>query len=141
MKWIFEQDNVDWAELTNLYRIAPLGEKNPDALKITFGNSRYKCFVYQHDKLIGVGRAMADGFDCSYICDIAIHPDAQGLGVGKAIVTRLKELSAGHRKIILFANPGKEGFYLKLGFKRMRTAMAIFENQEHALQSGLLYDE
>jgi ribosomal protein S18 acetylase RimI-like enzyme len=141
VKWILEQDSVDWDELSQLYRIAPLGEKKPDALKIAFANSMFKCFVYEHDKLIGVGRALADGIDCSYICDVAVHPDAQGIGLGKAIVNRLRELSAGHRKILLYANPGKEEFYRKLGFKRMRTAMAIFENQERALQSGLLYDE
>jgi hypothetical protein len=58
--------------------------------------------------------------------------------VGKAIIEKLKELSAGHRKIILYANPGKEGFYKKLGFMRMRTAMAMFKNQDQALSDGLI---
>ena len=48
------------------------------------------------------------------------------------------ELSAGHKKIILYANPGKEAFYQKLGFRRMLTAMAIFENQERAARTGLI---
>jgi hypothetical protein len=60
--------------------------------------------------------------------------------LGKALIEKLKELSAGHRKIILYANPGKEGFYRKLGFLRMRTAMAIFQNQEQAISGGLLDD-
>jgi hypothetical protein len=53
-------------------------------------------------------------------------------------VTKLKELSAGHRKIILYANPGKEGFYRNLGFMRMRTAMAIFKDQVQAIRGGLV---
>jgi ribosomal protein S18 acetylase RimI-like enzyme len=81
---------------------------------------------------------LADGLDCSYICDIAVHPEYQGLGLGKKIVENLVRLSQGHRKIILYANPGKEGFYSKLGFKKMNTAMAIFLNQEQALKSGLV---
>ena len=84
--------------------------------------------------------ALADGIDCSYICDVAIHPDFQGQGLGKAIISKLRDLSAGHKKIILYAVPGKEGFYKKLGFKRMSTAMAIFKNQEGALAAGLLND-
>jgi hypothetical protein len=44
----------------------------------------------------------------------------------------------GHKKIILYANPGTEGFYKKLGFKRMNTAMAIFQDQTHALEVGLV---
>lgn len=73
-----------------------------------------------------MGRTLADGADCSYICDIALHPDYHGLGLGKAIVQKLINMSKGHKKIILYSNPGKEGFYAKLGFKRMNTAMAIF---------------
>jgi hypothetical protein len=52
--------------------------------------------------------------------------------------SRRKELSAGHRKIILYANPGKEGFYRNLGFMRMRTAMAIFKDQVQAIRGGLV---
>jgi ribosomal protein S18 acetylase RimI-like enzyme len=140
MQWIFEQDSVDWDELSELYRLAPLGDKKPEDLKIVFSNSRYKCFVYDDDQLIGAGRALADGIDCSYLCDIAIHPDYQGAGLGKAFITTLKQFSAGHRKIILYANPGKEGFYRKLEFLRMRTAMAIFSHQDRALKAGLVED-
>ena len=138
MKWIFDQESINWDELSNLYRIAPLGAKNPEDLKIAFSNSRYKCFVFDDGKLIGVGRALADGVDCSYLCDVAVHPDYQGIGLGKEIINKLKEFSAGHKKIILYASPGKEGFYQKLGFMRMRTAMAIFQNQGRAIEIGLV---
>jgi ribosomal protein S18 acetylase RimI-like enzyme len=70
-----------------------------------------------------------------------VHPDYQGQGIGKQIVLKLVEFSKNHRKIILYAAPGKESFYLKLGFKRMATAMAIFRNQEQALKDGLVVDE
>ena len=130
MKWVYDHKTVDWHELSNLYKIAPLGDKKPEDLKIVFSNSMFKCFVYDDHKLIGVGRALADGRDCSYICDVAVHPDRQGIGLGRDIINKLKELSADHKKIILYANPGKEGFYLKLGFRLMKTAMAIFQNQD-----------
>jgi ribosomal protein S18 acetylase RimI-like enzyme len=138
MQWLFEQSSIDWVELSNLYRIAPLGDKKPEALKLAFSNSMYKCFVLDEGALIGAGRAVADGVDCSYLCDVAVHPDFQGRGLGRDIILGLKELSAGHRKIILYANPGKEGFYKKLGFMRMRTAMAIFKDRERAIESGLV---
>ena len=44
----------------------------------------------------------------------------------------------GHRKIILYAVPGKEGFYRKLGFKRMTTAMTIFDDQARAMENGYI---
>lgn len=127
LKWIYDTKNVDFHELSNLYKIAPLGDKKAEDLKVVFSNSLYKCFVYAEEKLIGVGRALADGVDCSYICDVAIHPRYQGQGIGKSIVGKLVEFSISHNKIILYSYPGKEDFYRKLGFAKMNTAMAIFK--------------
>ena len=136
--WSYDQSDINWEHLSELYRVAPLGEKPANDLAVVFSNSRFKCFVYENDKLIGAGRTLADGLDCSYICDVAIHPEYQGLGLGKKIVEKLVSLSQGHKKIILYANPGKEGFYRKLGFKKMNTAMAIFKDQDQAVQTGLV---
>jgi GNAT superfamily N-acetyltransferase len=137
-RWVYDDGAVDWVELSELYRIAPLGEKSPRDLATVFSNSMFKCFVYAGDRLIGVGRAVADGLDCSYIADVAVHPQHQGIGLGKAVINQLVALSTGHKKIILYANPGTEGFYAKLGFHRMNTAMAIWRNQEHAIKEGLI---
>lgn len=138
LEWSESLEGLDWDELTALYRAAPLGNKNAAGLRTAFSNSMFRCFVREHRKLVGVGRALADGADCSYICDVALLPSHQGLGLGKEIVARLVALSSGHKKIILYSVPGKEAFYRKLGFNRMNTAMAIFENQALALERGYL---
>jgi ribosomal protein S18 acetylase RimI-like enzyme len=139
--WLYSDEKMDWNELSHLYLIAPLGQKSPADLQKSFSNSMFKCFVNDAGKLVAAGRALADGVDCSYICDVAVHPDYQGKGLGRQVVMKLVEFSKDHRKIILYAAVGKEPFYLKLGFKRMATAMAIFKNQAQALESGLLVDE
>jgi GNAT superfamily N-acetyltransferase len=136
--WEYDDSAVDWVELSELYRIAPLGVKPPEDLAIVFSNSMFKCFVYAREALVGVGRALADGLDCSYIADVAVHPEHQGAGLGKAIINELVALSRGHKKIILYANPGTEGFYAKLGFDRMNTAMAIWRDRVRALETGLV---
>ncbi len=138
LEWQHSLQGIRWEELSNLYRVAPLGEKDPRDLETAFANSRFSCFVFDSGVLVGAGRALADGIDCSYICDIAVLPTHQGLGVGRGIVSRLVELSRGHKKIILYTTPGKEPFYRRLGFKRMRTAMAIFEDQAQAVEKGLV---
>ena len=137
-EWRHSLEDIDWEELSRLYQAAPLGNKQPDGLKLVFGNSMFKCLVFDAGRLVGAGRAMADGLDCSYICDVAVHPTHQGTGLGKQIVSRLMDVSKGHRKIILYAVAGKEPFYKKFGFRRMKTAMAIFENQAQAAERGLI---
>lgn len=135
-EWKYTEDSVNWAELSALYRAAPLGEKEPMHLQKVFSNSLFKCFVYQSSQLVAAGRALADGADCSYICDIAVMPSHQGSGLGKQVVAHLVEVSRGHKKIILYAVPGKEPFYRKFGFLRMKTAMAILENQQQQIERG-----
>ena len=138
LEWKHSIDGVDWKELSALYRAAPLGDKTPLHLQTVFSNSMFMCFVYDNARLVAAGRALADGVDCSYLCDIAVLPSHQGTGLGKQIVSQLVEKSRGHKKIILYAVPGKEPFYRKFGFLRMNTAMAIFENQQQQLERGYL---
>ncbi|MCW5649783.1 MAG: GNAT family N-acetyltransferase [Ramlibacter sp.] len=141
LTWTDKLDTVDWTELSALYRAAPLGDKQPQHLQTVFSNSLFRCFVYDDGTLVGAGRALADGGDCAYICDIAVLPSHQGTGLGKQIVAHLVEASRGHRKIILYAVPGKEPFYRRFGFLRMKTAMAIFQNQQQQLERGYLGED
>ncbi|WP_249149867.1 GNAT family N-acetyltransferase [Bradyrhizobium liaoningense] len=98
----------------------------------------FRAFAHDAGRLVGAGRALADGRDCAYLCDVAVHPDCQGRGLGREIIGRLLAHCRGHRKIILYAVPGKEGFYERLGFRRMTTAMAIFDDQAGAYSRGYL---
>ena len=137
-RWVSDSSAVDLDELSELYRIAPLGNKSPQALKTVFGNSMFACFACHGDALVAAGRALADGVDCAYLADVAVHPAHQGKGLGQEVIRRLVALAAGHKKIILYANPGTEGFYARLGFLRMNTAMAIWSDPAGAVAKGLL---
>jgi predicted N-acetyltransferase YhbS len=139
--WTDSLDGIDWQELSDVIRAAPLGHKEPELLRTAFTNSLYRCFVYDEGKLVGTGRVLGDGVDAAYLCDVAILPSHQGGGLGKAIVGRLVELARGHRKIILYAVPGKEAFYKRFGFRRMTTAMAIFDDPQAAAARGYIVDD
>ena len=135
--WSQDLDDVDWEELSALYR-AVLGNKSAEHLRAVFGSSMFRCFVRRQGRLVAAGRALADGRDVAYIADIAVQKQEQGSGLGRQVVQRLMQAASGHKKIILYAVPGKEGFYTKLGFKRMNTAMAVFVDETAALRSGVL---
>jgi GNAT superfamily N-acetyltransferase len=136
--WTDSFEGLDWNELSHLYRIAPLGEKSPSALRTVLDRSMIRCFVRADGMLVGAGRALGDGLDCAYIADIAVHPEHQGKGLGSAIVQEIVTRANGHKKIILYANPGTEPFYAKFGFLPMNTAMAIWHDPAGAIESGVL---
>lgn len=131
-------ENVDWVALSAVYARAPLGYKEPERLRTVFSNSQYRCLLYVQDKLAGAARAFSDGMDCAIICDVAIVPEYQGRGLGNALVQHLVRHTRGHKRVLLFCSPGKESFYEQHGFRRMTTAMAIFDDEAQARAQGLI---
>jgi predicted N-acetyltransferase YhbS len=66
---------------------------------------------------------MDDGHFYGMLVDVVVKPDRQQTGLGREIVTYLREQLAGFKFITLTAAPGKDAFYLKLGWLRQATAM------------------
>jgi GNAT superfamily N-acetyltransferase len=141
LSWQYDLDGVDWEALSALYQAAPLGNKSAAHLQKVFSNSMFRCFACEAGQLLAAGRALADGGDCAYLCDIAVLPSHQGRGLGKQVVRQLLAATQGHRKVILYAVPGREDFYRQLGFLRMQTAMALFDNPQLQLERGYLSAE
>ena len=138
IKLIETHEIIDWAILAGVYEKAPLGTRDPLKLEAVFKNSEHKCFIFDQKKIIGAARAISDGFDCAVICDVAILPEYQGHNLGRMMLDHLMKKLEGHNKILLYAAPGKDGFYLKLGFRKMKTAMAIFSDQDKAFKGGFI---
>lgn len=77
------------------------------------------------EKSIGVVRVLTDTVTDAYITDVIINPNFQAMGFGKAIMNevlkRLRSYSIDGVKLAcsLYANPSKEAFYEKIGFKKL----------------------
>jgi len=128
---------IDWVRLARVFELAPLGVRDPVKLRETFTNSSVRCFAWHEGELIGAGRAISDGIAYAAIFDVVLLPEYQGKGIGRQIMTFLAERSkAGN--IILHSVPGKEEFYRKLGFCRMKTAMGRFANPERQRLFGYI---
>lgn len=141
IEWRQSIDDVDWQELADLIRAAPLGDKTPDFLRTVFTNSLYRAFAREDGCLVAAGRALSDGADVAYLGDIVVLPSHQGRGLGGQLIRGLLERVRHHRKILLYAVPGKEPLYRKYGFRRMTTAMAVFEDPEVKIEQGYLSAE
>ena len=100
-----------------------------------FEASHTTVFAYQGDRLIGFGRAISDGICQAAVYDCAVLPEFQGKGIGKSIVKNILSRLT-HCNIILYASPGKEGFYQKLGFRKMKIGMAHFIRRQAMMERG-----
>ena len=120
---------VDWQFISQSLEKVGMAFHAPEVHKKAFEASHTTVFIYEESRLIGFGRAISDGQYQGAIYDVAVLPEAQGKGVGKLIMkTILDRLPTCN--IILYATPGKEGFYKKLGFRMMKTGMAVFTTSQ-----------
>lgn len=131
-------DGLDWVAVADVIARAPLRKREPEEVRRASEGSFVVCTAWDGEKLVGFGRAISDGEYQSAIYDMAILPEYQGQGVGRQILTALLDrLPSGN--VLLYAAPGKEGFYRKHGFDLMRTGMARFVDPEGMRQRGYIY--
>ena len=108
---------------------------DPDVHRTAFEASYVTVFVYHGDRLLGFGRAISDGAYQAAIYDCAVVPEYQRRGIGTIIVKNIMQ-PISHCNVILYASPGKEGFYQKYGFRKMLTGMARFRNPISMAERG-----
>ena len=133
----FDVSGVNWEKATDIFERAQLGTRQPDVCERTFANSDLVCFAWDGKTLVGMGRALSDGERQSVIYDLCIIPEYQGKKIGNRMMTEMLE-RLDTPTTILWAVPGKESFYERLGFRPMLTAMARFEDPESSAAKGYI---
>lgn len=133
----FDTDGVDWEQAVIIFERAPLGTREPETCARAFAKSDLVCFAWDGDTVIGMGRALSDFERQSVIYDLCLLPEYQGKGVGKTMMTAMLE-RLDTPTVVLWAVPGKQGFYEQFGFKSMLTAMARFEDPENSAAKGYI---
>jgi ribosomal protein S18 acetylase RimI-like enzyme len=128
-------ENIDWNLISETLKSVGMAYYSPEKHKKAFEASYCTVFLYDQDKMVGFGRAISDGAYQAAIYDCAVIEEYQGYGLGKQIVQEIL-LQLKDCNIILYASPGKEGFYEKQGFRKMKTGMAYFINRESMSERG-----
>lgn len=131
----FDSTAIDWPIVADTLRQVGMAHHAPEVHRRAFAASHTTVFAWSDGQLVGFGRAISDGAYQSAIYDVAVRPEFQSQGIGKLILTNiLTHLPKGN--IILYASPGKEAFYETLGFRRMKTGMALFADVAAMAQKG-----
>ena len=122
-------DDINWDTVTEILKTSGMSYQKPMVHKRAFQASYRKVFIFSGSKLIGFGRAISDGEYQAAFYDISVLPSFQGKGVGKTIVSALKD-GLSNCNIIFYSTPGMEGFYKKQGFHSLSTGMGLFSSTE-----------
>ena len=127
MEFDVKQDcaGVDWKAVSETLKCVGMAYYEPDVHR--------KAFEASHTT--GFGRAISDGSYQAAIYDCAVLPEFQGKGIGTIIMKNILP-RISHCNVILYATPGKEGFYQTLGFRKMKTGMARFKKGAEMRERG-----
>ena len=111
-------DGLTPARIATLYRRAPLLRQtdNADQLQQIFEATQLVLSAWQADRLIGLARVLTDGVAVAYLCDLAVEPDVQGLGIGKQLINEVMTRCEGAELVLRDSNLST-GFYEHLGFQ------------------------
>ncbi|WP_058953540.1 GNAT family N-acetyltransferase [Clostridium tyrobutyricum] len=137
LKIQYNCSNVDWNRVSKILEEVNMAYFDPEIHKKAFQNSHTVVFVYHSDKLIGFGRVISDGVYQAAIYDVAVLPEYQGKHVGSTIIKSIIK-KIPYCNFILYASPGKEKFYEKMNFKKMKTGMALFNDAEKMQSKGFI---
>ena len=127
--------DINWVTVPEILKTVGMSFHSAEIHQKTFLSSAAVIFVFDEHQLVGFGRAISDGFIQAAIYDVAVHPSYQGRGIGKQIIGKIVASLPGCN-FILYASPGKETFYEKLRFRRMKTAMALFVKADSMTERG-----
>jgi GNAT superfamily N-acetyltransferase len=109
--------------IITLYRRAPLLRpvEDPERVWRMFENASLVLTAWHERRLVGIARVLTDGVLYSYLCDLAVEPDVQGLGIGRRLIEAVLERCKG-TELVLRDSDISSGFYARLGFTRVPNA-------------------
>lgn len=116
-------EDITPQRIVTLYRRAPLHRNvgGPRRVWQMFEQATLVLTAWHRGHLVGVARVLSDGVMYSYVCDLAVEPDVQRLGVGKALISEILTRCKG-TEVILRDSDISSGFYAKIGFERVENA-------------------
>jgi GNAT superfamily N-acetyltransferase len=89
--------------------------------------------LWEEDKLIGFGSMLTDWTMNSIIYDVVVVNEFQKLGFGKKIMQELMQ-KAPETRFYLTSTFGNEEFYRHLGFRKHKTAFALYPSDSPYLE-------
>ena len=131
----FDCAGVDWTFVSDTLRRVGMASRSPELHRKAFAASHTVVFAYVDGQPVGFGRAISDGAYQAAVYEMAVVPEFQKQGIGARIMRAILDRLPGCN-VILYASPGKEDFYRKLGFRLMKTGMACFQSPDAMAKIG-----
>ncbi len=100
---VYDCSEADWKTVAETLKRVGMSYFAQEVHRRAFEASDTVVFVYRGGRLIGFGRALSDGEYQAAVYDVAVVPEFQRQGVGRIIMQKILERTAGCN-VILYAS-------------------------------------
>ncbi len=128
----FEEGNVDLDQLQDLFKQAAFWavDRQREDLELALAHSHPVITAWDGARLVGFARATSDGVYRATIWDVVIHPDYQGVGLGRKLVQTVLSHPHMYRvERVYLMTTYNQAFYERIGFQVNPTTTMILQNQ------------
>lgn len=129
-----DKDCVDIKQLQHLFNVTAFWAKERSLadLEVAIAYSDPIVTVWDGDRMIGFTRATSDGIYRATIWDVVVHPEYQGLGLGRKMVETLISHPRMNRvERIYLMTTHQQKFYERIGFQENQTTTMVLHHHEH----------
>ncbi|PJI85257.1 acetyltransferase (GNAT) family protein [Yoonia maricola] len=122
------------SQVISLYAVNRWSSANePDRLMAALAGSDHIECAFHGENLVGLANAISDGNLVVYYPHLLIHPDQQGTGIGRKLMSRMFKKYGDFHQQTLLAVSGAAGFYERVGFKKTDAvvSMWIYDGRDH----------
>jgi ribosomal protein S18 acetylase RimI-like enzyme len=127
------KEDVDIQQLKRLFELTAFWarERKVEDLATAIANSDPVITVWEGERLLGLARATSDGIYRATIWDVIIHPEYQGVGLGRKLVeTLLSHPRMNRVERVYLMTTYQQRFYERIGFEEnSSTTMILYNNQ------------
>ncbi|PQV64474.1 putative N-acetyltransferase YhbS [Abditibacterium utsteinense] len=116
---------IDWEQLAHVYRRAFEGIQSAELMKTVFHNSYATRIALWNGEVVGGVYAFSDGVLDATIHGLAVNPEFQKRGIGRALMEALMSEFGSNIAVLLTAELQHQVIYRKFGFRPLKTAMAL----------------
>ncbi|MDW8451945.1 MAG: GNAT family N-acetyltransferase [Oscillatoriaceae cyanobacterium SKYGB_i_bin93] len=125
------KSKLDLKQLQEIFKATAFWAKDRkiEDLEIAIANSEPVISVWDGERMIGFARATSDGVYRACIWDVVIHPDYQGLGLGRKLVqTVLSHPRMSKVEKVYLMTTYQQKFYERIGFEYNQSTTMVLHN-------------
>jgi N-acetylglutamate synthase-like GNAT family acetyltransferase len=127
-----QRSRVNLEQLQSLFQLAAFWAQNrrKEDLEVAIANSDPVISVWQETQMVGFARATSDGVYRAIIWDVVVHPDYQGVGLGRKLVqTVLSHPKVCRVERVYLMTTHQQEFYHRIGFEQNTSTTMVLHNQ------------